>query len=82
LPNELRFPFPQNNYEDLRDANAAVPKILVVVQVPDDDPALWLVSRAEGLELYRPRGGFHCPDFQQINAGNTAKSGYSHPMGY
>jgi hypothetical protein len=63
LPNELRFPLPQNNYEDVRDANAAVPKILVAVQVPDDDPPLWLVSSAEDLELYRAAWWVSLPGF-------------------
>jgi hypothetical protein len=50
---ERRFALRQPNYEDLRDANTAVPKILVLVQVPEDDPTTWLVSNAQRLEVYQ-----------------------------
>jgi len=47
-----KFPLPQNNYDDLRDENTAVPKILIIVQVPED-PAEWLLHHSEKLEMYR-----------------------------
>lgn len=40
---EISFPLPIKNYDDLRPANLLVPRLLVVVEVPNgDDPEAWL----------------------------------------
>jgi len=42
-PIDLAFPLPIKNYEDLRPTNLAVPRLLVVVELPPgDDPNGWL----------------------------------------
>ena len=50
--NEIKFPLPQNNYDDLRDPQVSVPIILVVLHVPKDTAA-WLLASDEKLEMYR-----------------------------
>lgn len=46
------YPLPQNNYDDLRDPNVSVPKILVLVYVPDL-PEDWMLCHPDRLEIYR-----------------------------
>jgi hypothetical protein len=48
----IKFPLPQKNYDDLRDTHASVPKILVVLQVPED-PIAWLRCELTRLEMYK-----------------------------
>lgn len=48
----VKFALPQKNYDDLRDENAAVPKILVILQVPERVD-LWLLHHSEKVEMYR-----------------------------
>jgi len=43
LPGDVAFPLPLKNYDDLRPTNLAVPRVLVVVEVPaGDDPEQWV----------------------------------------
>ncbi len=45
----LSFDLKLKNYNDLRDANVVVPRILVVMTVPGDDPAQWLTHSVTDL---------------------------------
>lgn len=49
---ELSFVLPAKNYEDLRHENYMVPRILVVVVVPDS-PSEWISQGADELVLRR-----------------------------
>ena len=48
----IAFHLPQNNFDDLRDENVAVPKILVVVFVPRNSED-WMEQNDSMLVLYR-----------------------------
>ena len=54
IPNEPAFSFfvPIKNYDDLREVSLAVPRILVVVLVPED-PNEWLKQSEEELAMRR-----------------------------
>jgi hypothetical protein len=49
---QIRFPLPLKNYDDLRGTDLHVPRILVVLLVPDLVTD-WLVQDEQSLRLYR-----------------------------
>lgn len=51
-PERLAFPLPVKNYDDLRDPNLHVPRILVVLVVPDDVGA-WVRQNHNRLVMRR-----------------------------
>lgn len=48
---EIKFPLPIKNYDDLRPENVQVPRILVVVVVPEDIHS-WIEHSEEKLSMY------------------------------
>ena len=49
----IHFPLKRKNYDDLRDANVLVPKVLVVLMVPEDLAAWVTATPEERLCLHR-----------------------------
>lgn len=67
--NEIKYPLKVKNYDDLRPDNVLVPRILVVVIVPDSLDG-WLVHSEESLDMH------HCGYWMSLRGyGETENTG-------
>lgn len=53
LDGNIHFPLKVKNYNDLRDPKVLVPRLLICVLLPSDDPSSWLNHSEESLSVLK-----------------------------
>lgn len=53
LDGNIHFALKMKNYDDLRDPKVLVPRLLICVLLPSDDPSSWLEHSEENLSVMK-----------------------------